>query len=89
MSIIFFLHLNGLLIVVTGLVCSAILKKLSKKANNVKEQILSNDLEEHSKYGFSYIPILLKFVVLLINEIQFLLNCNFQQFYLYNMCIKS
>lgn len=33
----------------TGLVCSAILKKLSTKANNVKEQILSNDLEEHSK----------------------------------------
>ncbi|XP_065938117.1 transient receptor potential cation channel subfamily M member-like 2 isoform X1 [Magallana gigas] len=33
----------------TGLVCSAILKKLSKKANNVKEQVLSNDLEEHSK----------------------------------------
>uniref|UniRef100_K1PW66 Transient receptor potential cation channel subfamily M member 3 n=1 Tax=Magallana gigas TaxID=29159 RepID=K1PW66_MAGGI len=34
---------------VTGLVCSAILKKLSTKANNVKEQILSNDLKEHSK----------------------------------------
>lgn len=33
----------------TGLVCSAILKKLSKKANNVKEQILSIDLEEHSE----------------------------------------
>lgn len=33
----------------TGLVCSAILKKLSKKANNVKEQILASDLEEHSK----------------------------------------
>nr|XP_034320577.1 transient receptor potential cation channel subfamily M member-like 2 [Crassostrea gigas] len=33
----------------TGLVCSAILKKLSKKANNLKEQILSVDLEEHSK----------------------------------------
>ncbi|XP_052693613.1 transient receptor potential cation channel subfamily M member-like 2 [Crassostrea angulata] len=33
----------------TGLVCSAILKKLSKKANNVKEQILSNDLADHSK----------------------------------------
>lgn len=37
-------------IAVTGLVCSAILKKLSKKANNVKEQILSNELAEHSKY---------------------------------------
>lgn len=35
--------------VVTGLVCSAILRKLSKKASNVKEQILSIDLEEHSK----------------------------------------
>nr|XP_034321515.1 transient receptor potential cation channel subfamily M member 2-like [Crassostrea gigas] len=33
----------------TGLVCSAILRKLSKKASNVKEQILSIDLEEHSK----------------------------------------
>nr|XP_034319464.1 transient receptor potential cation channel subfamily M member-like 2 [Crassostrea gigas] len=33
----------------TGLVCSAILRKLSKKANNVKEQVLSSDLEEHSK----------------------------------------
>lgn len=33
---------------VTGLVSSAILKKLSKKANNVKEQILSRDLENHS-----------------------------------------
>ncbi|XP_056002351.1 uncharacterized protein LOC125661865 isoform X2 [Ostrea edulis] len=32
----------------TGLVSSAILKKLSKKANNVKEQILSRDLENHS-----------------------------------------
>lgn len=34
---------------VTGLVCSAILKKLSNKAGNVKEQVLSNDLEKHSK----------------------------------------
>ncbi|XP_061190896.1 transient receptor potential cation channel subfamily M member 8-like [Saccostrea echinata] len=33
----------------TGLVCSAILQKLSVKAGNVKEQILSNDLAEHSK----------------------------------------
>nr|XP_034320576.1 transient receptor potential cation channel subfamily M member-like 2 isoform X2 [Crassostrea gigas] len=33
----------------TGLLCSAILKKLSKKASNVKEQLLSNDLEQHSK----------------------------------------
>nr|XP_022311262.1 uncharacterized protein LOC111116556 [Crassostrea virginica] len=32
----------------TGLVCSAILKKLAKKANNVKEQILSTDLAEHA-----------------------------------------
>lgn len=39
---------------VTGLVCSAILKKLSKKANNLKEQILSVDLEEHSKYTIIY-----------------------------------
>lgn len=38
-----------LVFVVTGLVCSAILKKLSKKAGNVKEQVLSNDLENHSK----------------------------------------
>ncbi|XP_078329885.1 transient receptor potential cation channel subfamily M member-like 2 [Crassostrea virginica] len=33
----------------TGLVCSAVLKKLSMKANNVKEQILSTDLADHSK----------------------------------------
>ncbi|XP_056002361.1 transient receptor potential cation channel subfamily M member-like 2 isoform X2 [Ostrea edulis] len=33
----------------TGLVCSALLQKLANKANNVKEQILSNELEEHSK----------------------------------------
>lgn len=33
----------------TGLVCSAILGKLSKKASNVKEQVLSNDLAKHSK----------------------------------------
>lgn len=33
----------------TGLVCTAFLNKLSKKANNIKEQILSIDLEEHSK----------------------------------------
>ncbi|XP_062589311.1 transient receptor potential cation channel subfamily M member-like 2 [Saccostrea cucullata] len=33
----------------TGLVCSAVLQKLSNKAGNVKEQILSNDLLEHSK----------------------------------------
>lgn len=80
MSIIFFFYIRMVYsIVVTGLVCSAILKKLSKKANNVKDQVLSNDLEEHSKYGrFSYIPILLKVVVLLINEIKFLLNCNFE-----------
>nr|XP_034320574.1 transient receptor potential cation channel subfamily M member 2-like isoform X2 [Crassostrea gigas] len=33
----------------TGLICSAMLKKLSKKANNVKEQVLAKDLEEHSR----------------------------------------
>nr|XP_034319165.1 transient receptor potential cation channel subfamily M member-like 2 isoform X2 [Crassostrea gigas] len=33
----------------TGLVCAAVLGKLSKKAGNVKEQVLSNDLEKHSK----------------------------------------
>ncbi|XP_056002332.1 uncharacterized protein LOC130049150 isoform X2 [Ostrea edulis] len=33
----------------TGLVCSALLQKLANKANNVKEQILSSELEEHSK----------------------------------------
>nr|XP_034329613.1 transient receptor potential cation channel subfamily M member-like 2 isoform X2 [Crassostrea gigas] len=33
----------------TGLICAAILQKLSKKADNVKEQILSNELENHSK----------------------------------------
>ncbi|XP_056002346.1 transient receptor potential cation channel subfamily M member 2-like isoform X2 [Ostrea edulis] len=33
----------------TGLVCSALLQKLAIKANNVKEQILSSELEEHSK----------------------------------------
>ncbi|XP_056002348.1 uncharacterized protein LOC125661864 isoform X2 [Ostrea edulis] len=33
----------------TGLVCSALLQKLANKANNVKEQVLSSDLEEHSK----------------------------------------
>lgn len=38
-----------LVVLVTGLLCSAILKKLSKKASNVKEQLLSNDLEQHSK----------------------------------------
>lgn len=33
----------------TGLVCSAILKELSNNASNVKEQVLSKDLEDHSK----------------------------------------
>lgn len=33
----------------TGLICAAILQKLSKKADNVKEQILSNELKNHSK----------------------------------------
>ncbi|XP_056002354.1 transient receptor potential cation channel subfamily M member 2-like isoform X2 [Ostrea edulis] len=33
----------------TGLVCSALLQKLANKANNVKEHILSSELEEHSK----------------------------------------
>ncbi|XP_056002358.1 transient receptor potential cation channel subfamily M member 2-like [Ostrea edulis] len=33
----------------TGLVSSAVLRKLANKANNVKEQILSSELEEHSK----------------------------------------
>lgn len=71
--VLFFFYIRMVYsIVVTGLVCSAILKRLSKKANNVKEQILSKELEEHSMYGwFFYIPILLKFVVLLINEINF------------------
>ncbi|XP_056002343.1 transient receptor potential cation channel subfamily M member 2-like [Ostrea edulis] len=32
----------------TGLISSAILKKLAKKANDIKEQILSRDLENHS-----------------------------------------
>lgn len=36
-------------LVVTGLVCSVILHKLSKRAYNVKEQLLSIALEEHSK----------------------------------------
>lgn len=44
------LYKNDLYFTVTGLVCSAFLKKLSKKANNIKEQILSIELEEHSKY---------------------------------------
>lgn len=35
--------------VVTGLVCSAILEKLSEKVSDVNEQVLSKDLEEHSK----------------------------------------
>lgn len=48
--IIFFNNKIVNFIAVTGLVCSAILKKLSKKANNVKEQILSIEFEEHSKY---------------------------------------
>lgn len=33
----------------TGLLCSAMLKKLSKKADKVKEHSLTMDLEEHSK----------------------------------------
>lgn len=33
----------------TGLVCSAILKELSNNASNVKEHVLSKDLMEHSK----------------------------------------
>lgn len=35
----------------TGLVCSAVLKKLSKRARNAKELVLSKDLEDHSKYS--------------------------------------
>lgn len=51
-EIILFIYviLYGLFIFsVTGLVCAAVLGKLSKKAGNVKEQVLSNDLEKHSK----------------------------------------
>ncbi|XP_062596064.1 transient receptor potential cation channel subfamily M member 2-like [Saccostrea cucullata] len=33
----------------TALVCAAVLKKLSKKANNVKEQNLSNEFAEHTQ----------------------------------------
>ena len=35
--------------IVSGLVCSVLLKKLSRKAMHVKEQRLCTDLEEHSK----------------------------------------
>lgn len=35
--------------VVTGLVCSAILKELSNNASNVKEHVLSKDLMESFK----------------------------------------
>lgn len=38
-----------LCILVTGLICSVILEKLSKKATYLREQTLSNDLEEHSR----------------------------------------
>lgn len=38
-------------VLVTGLVCSAVLKKLSKRARNAKELVLSKDLEDHSKYS--------------------------------------
>lgn len=41
--------LNGKNQLMTGLVCSAVLKKLSKDAKHSKEQILANDLKEHSK----------------------------------------
>lgn len=33
----------------TGLVCSAVLKELSVESKNIKEQILANDLKKHSK----------------------------------------
>lgn len=42
---------------VTGLICSAMLKKLSNKANNVKEQVLAKDLEEHSRYNIDVLLI--------------------------------
>lgn len=34
------------------------LKKLSNKANNVKEQVLAKDLEEHSRYNIDVLLIL-------------------------------
>lgn len=37
-------------LIVTGLVCSAVLKELSIDAHDVKENVLSNHLEKHSKY---------------------------------------
>lgn len=49
---------------VTGLICSAMLKKLSNKANNVKEQVLAKDLEEHSRYIIDVLFILYTRVVL-------------------------
>lgn len=36
---------------VTGLVCSVLLQKLSKKAKNVEEHSLTTDLTEHAKYS--------------------------------------
>ncbi|KAK3089499.1 hypothetical protein FSP39_004098 [Pinctada imbricata] len=33
----------------TGLVCTALLKKIAKKASNVKEEVLSRSLNEHAK----------------------------------------
>lgn len=48
----------------TGLICSAMLKKLSNKANNVKEQVLAKDLEEHSRYIIDVLFILYTRVVL-------------------------
>ncbi|XP_056001806.1 uncharacterized protein LOC130048779 [Ostrea edulis] len=46
--------------ILTGLVCSALLKKLAKKANNVRGHVLSSGLEEHSNV-FARLPINAKF----------------------------
>lgn len=38
--------------ILTGLVCSAILKKLSKKAGVIEERVLAISLEEHSTFDY-------------------------------------
>lgn len=75
----YFKHLWSLS--VSGLVCSVLLQKLSKKAKNVEENSLSTDLAEHAKYSktllYYYIFMRLKmsviqFITLFISQLVFL-----------------
>lgn len=56
-------------VLVSGLVCSVLLQKLSKKAKNVEEHNLSTDLTDHAKYSKTFLFVTLRETMQIITEL--------------------